>query len=1224
MKKSLFLILLIFVISNFSFLAGQNDNVLNTKLIEAINLLDEEKVLQYCEEGASLTQCNKAQKDLINNENAGSLQHSLFQKGKYKATIVLSEYLIRRMALRKDNWESHFEYLAESCAGTNNFKPLMDYLDEMETFCDQQNDISSKIDVISIKINLLNYIGDIDDIEFLYINKAECYKKTNDTLQYLCTLNNLGLYYLQQKPDYNKSDSLFSTVLAKFDKYSLNDKPDYFTVRYNMVLLLSAEGKYSECIPFIEETIRRAEETFGKNSIYEAQALYQLANVYNGTGFFRKAINLYNEVAEIYGNNGGLVNQPGAELLQNAGCAYQACGEYDNAITCLEAANNIFEQIVAPAFSQAGCKESLSELYTTVGRYSEAEDVLSKTFDILEPYGESNECYQRALNGLGLLYYYQGKYDEAEKVYTKLISICGSNLAPIPLSTLQQNIGLLYAKVCKFELAEDYLLQSLKTIKNEIGEANPLYARVANSLALFWEATGKDLEAFDLLLNNKEIYERFGMTSCFEYALCLNNLSVIANKHKHFEFGLNCMKKSIDYIEQMDKGDMDKGWMYCNLGLSYTGLIEFDSAQLCYEKALDYYEKDRPTDPNVINLYYNLGKNHYLQKQFIKADSIYQKGIDFVDSNHYESYDSYYKLLNEYAFSRMLLGDYESARTCFQKDFELRKKSVIDNFAFMSEQQRDTYWETLNDAFICAYPALIYSDTYSQDHSAAFAYDNELFYKGILLDATQQMQNTILCSNDTALSNRFREWQTLREEIVQKQTTQNFNPDLDSIVMMKKKEAEDIEKELMKGSKEFRQNSLLATCTWKDVAATLKSDEVAIEFSTARVFDGHNFNDTIRYYALLLKKDKPFPIFVPLADGHFLNNLLQQKPDVIYSSTLYGNALYEKIWKPISAYLTHEKTIYFAVSEALHQFNLGAIVNPDGKHLYEEYNMIQLSSSRELLKERTPNDGRSAVLYGGLKYDIDVDEMYFESSKYNQIDLLATRSVNDTTSREGFSFLPGTLIEIASINDLLKQHEYITSLYSGTNGNEESFKSLSGKKSTIIHIASHGFFWTNKDAINKEWFKRHYIDSKQEATDIDIDPLLRSGLLLSGSNLAYTGHSLELPDGIQDGILTAKEISLLDLRGTDLVVLSACETGLGDITSEGVFGLQRAFKIAGVQTIVMSLWKVDDNATCLMMQTFYEQLLSGMSKREAFNLAQATVRAKYPEPYYWAGFVMLD
>ena len=132
----------------------------------------------------------------------------------------------------------------------------------------------------------------------------------------------------------------------------------------------------------------------------------------------------------------------------------------------------------------------------------------------------------------------------------------------------------------------------------------------------------------------------------------------------------------------------------------------------------------------------------------------------------------------------------------------------------------------------------------------------------------------------------------------------------------------------------------------------------------------------------------------------------------------------------------------------------------------------------------------------------------------------------------------------------------------------------------------------------------------------------RSGLIMAGGQNAWMGGAI--PSNCDDGILLAEEIASMDLSGTDLVVLSACETGLGDITSDGVFGLQRAFKMAGVQTLVMSLWKVDDNATSLMMQTFYEQLLSGKTKREAFRLAQAVVRNKYPEPYYWAGFIMMD
>ncbi len=151
------------------------------------------------------------------------------------------------------------------------------------------------------------------------------------------------------------------------------------------------------------------------------------------------------------------------------------------------------------------------------------------------------------------------------------------------------------------------------------------------------------------------------------------------------------------------------------------------------------------------------------------------------------------------------------------------------------------------------------------------------------------------------------------------------------------------------------------------------------------------------------------------------------------------------------------------------------------------------------------------------------------------------------------------------------------------------------------------------------------MDNDRMAAPPAIDPLNRCGLLFAGANTALQGHSNELPDGVQDGILTAKEISLLDLRDADLVVLSACETGKGEITGEGVFGLQRAFKQAGAQTIIMSLWPVNDAATQLLMTEFYRNWITNhQSKRTAFRNAQQTVRMQYPEPVYWAGFVMLD
>ncbi|MBQ2352058.1 MAG: CHAT domain-containing protein, partial [Bacteroidales bacterium] len=156
------------------------------------------------------------------------------------------------------------------------------------------------------------------------------------------------------------------------------------------------------------------------------------------------------------------------------------------------------------------------------------------------------------------------------------------------------------------------------------------------------------------------------------------------------------------------------------------------------------------------------------------------------------------------------------------------------------------------------------------------------------------------------------------------------------------------------------------------------------------------------------------------------------------------------------------------------------------------------------------------------------------------------------------------------------------------------------------HIATHGFFLPTDEKLSGD------------------QSLVQSGLLLSGANYAW--QDMPLPEGIEDGILTAKEISFMDLRKTDLVVLSACQTALGEITGEGVFGLQRGFKKAGARTLIMSLWSVDDNATLLMMTEFYSNLTNGMTKRDAFLAAQNKVKttAGFENPRYWAAFIMLD
>ena len=265
----------------------------------------------------------------------------------------------------------------------------------------------------------------------------------------------------------------------------------------------------------------------------------------------------------------------------------------------------------------------------------------------------------------------------------------------------------------------------------------------------------------------------------------------------------------------------------------------------------------------------------------------------------------------------------------------------------------------------------------------------------------------------------------------------------------------------------------------------------------------------------------------------------------------------------------------------------------------------------------------SAILYGGLYYDEDDAIMLAESQSVrgeNSLKTFVFRGWDSTVTRKGWEYLPGTLEEVSLISSIISNKNIRCDVYTSVKGNEESFKALSGGSCSILHLATHGFYMTESQAEKNHFYANNSLTSTFISNEVS--PLKRSGLLLAGGNKAWMGEPV--PDGVEDGVLTAEEISSLDLRSCDIVVLSACETGLGEITDEGVYGLQRAFKNAGVKSIIMSLWEVDDKATSLMMQSFYNNLMNGMNKRDAFDLAQETVKKKYMDPRSWAAFIMLD
>ena len=338
-----------------------------------------------------------------------------------------------------------------------------------------------------------------------------------------------------------------------------------------------------------------------------------------------------------------------------------------------------------------------------------------------------------------------------------------------------------------------------------------------------------------------------------------------------------------------------------------------------------------------------------------------------------------------------------------------------------------------------------------------------------------------------------------------------------------------------------------------------------------------------------------------------------------------SNALFQLVWKPLQPLLTEVRTVYYSPSGLLCRLSFAAIHADNGKLLTDKYNLKQLLCTRSLAWSSQNKDFfTTASLWGDIDYDnaatitaaplpgyVSGGTVLFAPS----YDFNAT---NKSNYNRVWQALPGTKTETEKIFLLLKEKNIIAEQQNGSAASEEQFKKMDGASPGLLHIATHGFFLQAAAASKASG----YHPEESNSFSLQQNPMFRSGLLLAGSNATWSGNATQHTR--EDGVLTAYEISQLDLSNSQLITLSACETALGDIEdNEGVYGLQRAFKMAGAQRLLMSLWKVPDKETSELMLIFYTYLLQGDDASNALHNTQLAMKEKYA-PYYWAGFVLTE
>lgn len=482
-------------------------------------------------------------------------------------------------------------------------------------------------------------------------------------------------------------------------------------------------------------------------------------------------------------------------------------------------------------------------------------------------------------------------------------------------------------------------------------------------------------------------------------------------------------------------------------------------------------------------------------------------------------------------------------------------------------------------------------------------YNSLLFRKNAELSVSMSLSELIGGTTDSLLLKKYQRVESLRKAI--RNTNADYIEDMGRILTLN--EAASIayrfEEEIRVTSSYISDYVTSLNTKWQDVQASLNEKEIAIEFSQFK-----DINDKEQYAAVLLKSIGA-PLFIYIGDKEKLQSVNREKGN-------YLSNIYDIIWKPLEQFLYDVNTIYVSPDGELHKIPFEYAVTNE-KMFLDKFKIIRVSTTRNILNKNTSkNHGiNNVVLYGGISYDEIGNENNVGDSGFNRG--IVVNGVREAI--EEINYLPGTLEEINNIKKSCIANKIRPQIYSGKSGTESSLKRKSKEKMDILHIATHGYYIPKTASVSAKTI------SHKDSLAISYEDLslLRTGIIMAGVNYYKRNDNSSEED---DGLLTAYEISQMNLYNTDFVVLSACETGLGDISGEGVYGLPRGFKKAGVGCIMMSLWKVDDGATKEFMSCFYDHYLSGKSKYQSLILAQKKVRShKYWEdPKYWASFVLLD
>lgn len=1051
-----------------------------------------------------------------------------------------------------------------------------------------------------------------NDIQKIPLNHAERIDVLNQLYKVSLSLNELDSAF-------SYLDQLLTQKAAVYGKNSLTyhlsriDLADYY-VKYST--------KTEEVRKILDESFHQyIEKELLPNSLKHINALDEYAFYYSSIGKFDSASYMIDQAVGLMEENVGTRHPLYAQMLEQQVRLDLEQGEFQEVNASIDSMLMVYQESYdrhsAYSFKYAQALSTAANYYATIGLFSNAHRALNRSDRYSRRSDASNFDPNIQQNRLELLIETE-QLKEAEELAIEAIEnktqafgsrsrfLIDPYLFRASIFLIDGDyIGAREMVEKAYELSkENYGDRSFKSTK-----ALSIRAQVFTALGSYDKAIADLNQIIDI---KSDIFGPEHVQLAKPYMQL--GLATFFGDESQTETAAVLLDKSVKlYSSALGEDNPAYAEALKTQAQVYTAIGNLQEAQILLETARNIWTEKLGNEfnSNTAEIDLLLGDILVKQEKYELAQEQYESTQNIYRKIFTKQHPGYIQALGRLGRVHYMQKDYKKALKYTEQALTEHYRIIEDFFPAMSEGEKARFWQTIRVDFEFFNTLAVAASQQKNKKLVGEIYNNIINTKAILLSNSIKVRNDILNSGNSTLIASYEKWEALKEQLIEELS---FSPEQlkeDGLDPKRtQKEIDELEKQLSQLSSEFSKSQDETVVSWKEIKAQLQPNEVAVEIVRFRHFE-NSFTDSVVYAALVLSPKEPRPIFIPIEQGNNLETKYMRYYRACVEYKVEDNKSYDHYWRAIDQVLEKGNKIYLSGDGAYNQINLEAVLADNGQYVLDNSDIALVTNTKEIYTQRNGKTSKgeilkdvepmpannNIVLFGNPAFYKDLAEE--ELMSYNDRDIIQ---------------LKGTQEEVLQLDSLLRKS---TNLKPKVNLNWKATETVmkSVENPDILHIATHGYFFPDTKQSN---------DSELARARGNTSALLRSGILLAhAGDLMASGNIYEFNKA--PGILTAYEATSLRLDNTDLVVLSACETARGDVkVGEGVYGLQRSFLLAGADAIIMSLFKVNDQATQQFMIYFYTNWkVKGMEKRKAFSEAKKQLREEFPEPIYWSPFIMV-